>query len=153
MIAIIDYDVGNLKNVYTALKDVGLEGVITRDPRVVDNAEAIILPGVGAFSDAMDHLRQFDLIDCLNKMCSPAKPSWVSAWACRFCLIKATRTASGQVSAIFPERSSSLTRRGSKFRTWAGTISSSTAMIPWSWVSAARISSTLSIPITHSQKF
>lgn len=67
MIAIIDYDVGNLKNVYTALKDVGLEGVITRDPRVVDNAEAIILPGVGAFSDAMDHLRQFDLIDCLNK--------------------------------------------------------------------------------------
>ena len=50
MIAIIDYDVGNLKNVYTALKDVDLEGVITRDPKVVDNAEAIILPGVGAFS-------------------------------------------------------------------------------------------------------
>ena len=57
MIAIIDYDVGNLKNVYTALKDVDLEGVITRDPKVVDNAEAIILPGVGAFSDAMEHLR------------------------------------------------------------------------------------------------
>ena len=67
MIAIIDYDVGNLKNVYTALKDVDLEGVITRDPKVVDNAEAIILPGVGAFSDAMEHLRQFDLIDCLDK--------------------------------------------------------------------------------------
>lgn len=67
MIAIIDYDVGNLKNVYTALKDVDLEGVITRDPKVVDNAEAIILPGVGAFSDAMEHLRQFDLINCLDK--------------------------------------------------------------------------------------
>ena len=67
MIAIIDYDVGNLKNVYTALKDVDLEGVITRDPKVVDNAEAIILPGVGAFSDAMEHLRQFDLVNCLDK--------------------------------------------------------------------------------------
>ncbi|MBC3887702.1 imidazole glycerol phosphate synthase subunit HisH [Acetobacterium paludosum] len=66
MIAIVDYDVGNLKNVYTALGDVGLEGIITRDKKVLDQAEAIILPGVGAFSDAMENLRKFDLIDTLN---------------------------------------------------------------------------------------
>lgn len=66
MIAIVDYDVGNLKNVYTALGDVGLSGTITRDKKVLDAADAIILPGVGAFSDAMDNLRKFDLINALN---------------------------------------------------------------------------------------
>ncbi|KAF5080647.1 Imidazole glycerol phosphate synthase subunit HisH [anaerobic digester metagenome] len=66
MIAIVDYDVGNLKNVATALGDVGLSGTITRDKKILDAADAIILPGVGAFSDAMDNLRKFDLIDALN---------------------------------------------------------------------------------------
>lgn len=73
MIAIIDYDVGNLKNVATALKDVALDSVITRDPKVVDNAKAIILPGVGAFCDAMAHLRKYDLVDCLTKNVASGK--------------------------------------------------------------------------------
>jgi len=67
MIAIVDYDVGNLKNVYTALNDVDLEGKITRDPKVLDDADAIILPGVGAFEDAMTHLKKYDLIYSLHK--------------------------------------------------------------------------------------
>lgn len=67
MIAIVDYDVGNLKNVYTALGDVGLEGTITRDKKVLDQADAIILPGVGAFSDAMDNLTKFDLVETLDR--------------------------------------------------------------------------------------
>jgi len=67
MIAIVDYDVGNLKNVYTALNDVDLEGKITRDPKVLDDADAIILPGVGAFEDAMTHLKKYDLISSLHK--------------------------------------------------------------------------------------
>ncbi|MGL4606943.1 MAG: imidazole glycerol phosphate synthase subunit HisH [Eubacteriaceae bacterium] len=66
MIAIVDYDVGNLKNVVTALKDVGLEGVISREKRILDNAEAIILPGVGAFGDAMASLNKFGLIQTLD---------------------------------------------------------------------------------------
>ncbi|MGV8905066.1 MAG: imidazole glycerol phosphate synthase subunit HisH [Acetobacterium sp.] len=74
MIAIVDYDVGNLKNVYTALGDVGLEGVITRDKKVLDNAQAIILPGVGAFSDAMENLRKYDLIDSLAANIKKGKP-------------------------------------------------------------------------------
>jgi len=67
MIAIVDYDVGNLKNVYTALSDVDLEGKITRNPKVLDDADAIILPGVGAFEDAMIQLQKYDLIASLNK--------------------------------------------------------------------------------------
>lgn len=74
MIAIVDYDVGNLKNVYTALGDVGLEGIITRDKKVLDNADAIILPGVGAFCDAMENLIKYDLIDCLNTNVTKGKP-------------------------------------------------------------------------------
>lgn len=74
MIAIIDYDVGNLKNVYTALGDVGLDGIITRDPKIVNDAEAIILPGVGAFKDAMEHLQHFDLISTLTANVSVGKP-------------------------------------------------------------------------------
>lgn len=65
--AIIDYDLGNLKNVHTALGDIGLDSVITRDPKVIDDAEAIILPGVGAFADAMKNLEKFDLIETLNR--------------------------------------------------------------------------------------
>ncbi|WKY46298.1 imidazole glycerol phosphate synthase subunit HisH [Eubacteriaceae bacterium ES3] len=67
MIAIVDYDVGNLKNVYTALKDVELDGIITRDKNILNDADAIILPGVGAFSDAMEKLKEFDLVESLNQ--------------------------------------------------------------------------------------
>ncbi|MDD2414204.1 MAG: imidazole glycerol phosphate synthase subunit HisH [Eubacteriaceae bacterium] len=66
-IAIIDYDVGNLKNVHTALKDVQLDSVITRDPQVMDDASAIILPGVGAFADAMANLNKYHLLEPLKK--------------------------------------------------------------------------------------
>lgn len=67
MIAIVDYDVGNLKNVQTALHDVELDSTITRDPKILNDARAIILPGVGAFSDAMSKLNEFNLIESLNK--------------------------------------------------------------------------------------
>ena len=67
MIAIIDYDAGNLKNVHTALGDVGLDSVITRDKAVIDDAHAIILPGVGAFNDAMESLNAYGLVETLEK--------------------------------------------------------------------------------------
>lgn len=74
MIAIIDYDVGNLKNVHTALQAIGLDSVITRDPKAVSDAQAIVLPGVGAFKDAMAHLEKYDLISCLDKNVQSGKP-------------------------------------------------------------------------------
>lgn len=73
-VAIIDYDVGNLKNVHTALGDIGLDSVITRDANAIADADAVILPGVGAFSDAMNNLKKFDLLDPLNKAVASGKP-------------------------------------------------------------------------------
>ena len=52
MIAIIDYDAGNIKSVEKALKTLGQEVVVTRDADVILNADKVILPGVGAFGDA-----------------------------------------------------------------------------------------------------
>lgn len=73
MIAVIDYDAGNLKNVVTALKDVDLDCVVTRKAQEVENASAVILPGVGAFADAMKNLEAYDLIEPLNKTVQSGK--------------------------------------------------------------------------------
>ena len=58
MIAIIDYDAGNLKSVKKALEFLGEESCITRDSKEILSADKIILPGVGAFGEAMEHLKK-----------------------------------------------------------------------------------------------
>lgn len=74
MIAVVDYGVGNLKNVYTALKKLDLDVIITSDLNKINDAKAIILPGVGAFKDAMDNLESHHLIPCLEQNVSRGKP-------------------------------------------------------------------------------
>ena len=61
MIAIIDYDAGNIKSVEKALQKLGQEVVITRDADTILAADKVILPGVGAFGDAMANLRKYGL--------------------------------------------------------------------------------------------
>lgn len=61
MIAIIDYGAGNLKSVEKALHTLGQETVITRDFQKILNSDQVILPGVGAFSDAMQNLKKYEL--------------------------------------------------------------------------------------------
>ena len=61
MIAIIDYDAGNLKSVEKALAKLGQEGVITRDRKTILEAEKVILPGVGSFGMAMEQLKRYEL--------------------------------------------------------------------------------------------
>lgn len=61
MIAIIDYDAGNIKSMEKALIHLGEEPVITRDREVILNADKVVLPGVGAFGDAMANLKKFGL--------------------------------------------------------------------------------------------
>lgn len=61
MIGIIDYDAGNLKSVEKALAYLGEESVITRDAKKLLNADKIILPGVGAYGDAMEKLLRYEL--------------------------------------------------------------------------------------------
>ena len=62
MIAIIDYDAGNLRSVEKALAALGETPVVTRSPEEILAADKVILPGVGSFGDAMEKLRQYDLV-------------------------------------------------------------------------------------------
>lgn len=74
MIAIIDYDAGNLKSVEKALHAIGEECVITRDFREIEAADRVILPGVGAFGDAMDKLKKFELDKVIREVAEENKP-------------------------------------------------------------------------------
>ena len=63
MIAILDYDAGNIKSVEKAMQLLGQEVIITRDRDKILSAGKVILPGVGAFGDAMKKLRQYGLCE------------------------------------------------------------------------------------------
>lgn len=73
-VAIVDYEAGNLFSVQHACKAVGLDHIIANKPEDVMNANALILPGVGAFGAAMDNLRKLDLIEPLRDFASSGKP-------------------------------------------------------------------------------
>lgn len=68
MIAIIDYDAGNIKSVEKAFQALGQEVVITRDKNVILNADGVVLPGVGAFGDAMQKLHDYDLVETIHEV-------------------------------------------------------------------------------------
>ncbi len=71
MTAIIDYDAGNIRSVENAVRYLGHEAVVTADSSRILSADHVILPGVGAFGDAMEN--------------------WGSAWGSSFCLRRARR--------------------------------------------------------------
>jgi glutamine amidotransferase len=73
-VAIVDYGLGNLFSVEQACRAVGLSASITNDRRVIEQAAAVILPGVGAFGDAMATLRRLDLVNVLRKAPSHGTP-------------------------------------------------------------------------------
>ncbi|MCI7061830.1 MAG: imidazole glycerol phosphate synthase subunit HisH [Lachnospiraceae bacterium] len=74
MIAIIDYDAGNLKSVEKALISLGEECIVTRDPQTILTADKVILPGVGAFGDAMEKLQRFGLVEVIRKVTAAGTP-------------------------------------------------------------------------------
>lgn len=74
MIAIIDYDAGNIKSVEKALLFLGEEVIVTRDKDLIMKADKAILPGVGSFGDAMGKLREYDLIDTIKDYVKSGKP-------------------------------------------------------------------------------
>lgn len=68
MIAIVDYDMGNVGSVANMLRRVGATDVVlTRDPAILERAEKLILPGVGSFDTGMSHLESFGLLDVLDR--------------------------------------------------------------------------------------
>ena len=74
LIAILDYDAGNIKSVEKAMLLLGQDVVITRDRETILNADKVILPGVGAFGDAMGKLHQYGLCDVIHEVVDSGKP-------------------------------------------------------------------------------
>ena len=74
MTAIIDYDAGNIKSVEKALLALGEEAIITRDPKVLLEADHVILPGVGSFGDAMDKLCHYGLVETIKQLVQQGTP-------------------------------------------------------------------------------
>lgn len=74
MVAIIDYDAGNIKSVEKALHYLGEEAVITRDRDTILGADRVILPGVGAFGDAMEKLRTYKLDKVIQEVVAQNTP-------------------------------------------------------------------------------
>ena len=74
MIAVIDYGVGNLFSLCASLKKIGADAIVTRDLDELKEADKIILPGVGAFGDAMDKLLETGLVPHLLRMAKEGKP-------------------------------------------------------------------------------
>jgi glutamine amidotransferase len=74
MISIIDYGMGNLKSVENAFKFLGIEAVITRDEKEIKNSKGILLPGVGAFPDAMKNLKKYNLDSIIKEEVKRGKP-------------------------------------------------------------------------------
>ena len=73
-VTIVDYGNGNLYSVQKACESVGLNVIISADKKVIESADAIILPGVGAFADAMDNLKSLDLISPIHYFVETGKP-------------------------------------------------------------------------------
>jgi len=73
-IAVIDYDIGNVKSILNALSNVGVESILTRDEEILLNSDGVVLPGVGAFSHGMDNLKKYNLIDIINNYIATNKP-------------------------------------------------------------------------------
>lgn len=74
MIAIIDYDAGNVKSVEKALQFLGQDAVLTRDKEVLLKADKVILPGVGAFGNAMEKLKQYGLVEIIHQIVNNGTP-------------------------------------------------------------------------------
>lgn len=74
MIAIIDYDAGNLRSVKKAFEYIGNEAIVTRNRDVLLKADKVVLPGVGSFGDAMEKLNKYNLTDTIKEIISNNTP-------------------------------------------------------------------------------
>lgn len=74
MIAIIDYGVGNLFSLISSIKKVGADAVVTNDAEIIKKADKLILPGVGAFGDAVNKLKKSGLFELIIEQAKSGKP-------------------------------------------------------------------------------
>ena len=74
MVAIIDYDAGNMKSVEKAQQLIGEDVQVTRDPKEILAADKVVLPGVGSFGDAMENLHHFGLVPVIHQVVQEQTP-------------------------------------------------------------------------------
>ena len=74
MIAIIDYGMGNLRSVQKAFERLGVEATVTSDKALVESADKLVLPGVGAIADAIAELKRADLVDPIVRAVESNRP-------------------------------------------------------------------------------
>ncbi len=74
MIAIVDYGMGNLRSVEKGFLKVGVDAKVVSDSKAVDNADAVVLPGVGAFRDCMKNLEEMSLTEPILRSIQKGKP-------------------------------------------------------------------------------
>ncbi|MFI3200715.1 MAG: imidazole glycerol phosphate synthase subunit HisH [Eubacteriales bacterium] len=74
MVAIIDYDAGNIKSVENAVHSLGVDTITSRDCTVIAKADHVILPGVGAYADAMEKLEKYELIPVIWQVIQSGTP-------------------------------------------------------------------------------
>ena len=74
MIAVVDYNMGNLRSVENAFLKIGSKVTIVKDPEKIKNYDKLILPGVGAFGDAMEHLKQNGMDEAIKEFAKSKKP-------------------------------------------------------------------------------
>ena len=74
VIAVIDYGMGNLHSVCKGLENVGAVPKITDSPAIIEQADAVVLPGVGSFDPAMQNLRSRNLIEPIKRAIASGKP-------------------------------------------------------------------------------
>ena len=74
MVAVIDYDAGNIKSVLKAFRYLGQDVELTRDGEIIRRADHVVLPGVGAFGDAMKRLADYGLVDVIRQVADDGTP-------------------------------------------------------------------------------
>ena len=102
MIGVIDYGVGNLFSLCSSLRCVGAEVQVSADPAVLEQADKLVLPGVGAFGDAADKLRATGLDQLVIRQAKRACRCWASAWACSCSLRRVWNTAATRGWVFWP---------------------------------------------------
>ena len=101
-VVIIDYNLGNLFSVKQACDAVGIKAKISTDKAQIENADALILPGVGAFNEAMQNLKELDLIDSIKNAVNKGTPIFGICLGLQLLFTKSEEFGSGNGLDLIP---------------------------------------------------
>ena len=92
-VVIIDYGIGNVKSMCNAFYNIGVEPILTADKQTILNADALVLPGVGAFQKGMANLHAAGLVETIHEYVKKGTPFLGYVWACKCSYRKAKNLA------------------------------------------------------------